>query len=101
MTAMPDKWELEEISEFLRLFADPTRLRILFELLNHSLCVNHICEHTGISQSAISHQLAIMRRADIVKCERSGKSMVYSVADGHIAQIIDTARKHIEEGSDN
>ena len=58
---------LAGMSTFFKVMGDPTRLRILVELLEGSLCVNHICERVGMSQSAVSHQLAILRRADLVR----------------------------------
>ncbi len=89
--------ELYELADFMSMFADSSRLKILAELLGGPLCVNHICKRTGMSQSAVSHQLATLRRADIVRADRSGKNVVYSIADEHIGMILSTAATHIEE----
>ena len=88
--------ELEGMSEFFKAMSDSTRLRILVELLDGSLCVMHISERLGMSQSAISHQLAILRRADLVRIKRNGKSVVYSIADEHVRLMLDMALLHVE-----
>ncbi|MBQ7499863.1 MAG: winged helix-turn-helix transcriptional regulator [Clostridia bacterium] len=89
--------EVYELADFMSMFADSSRLKILAELLTAPLCVNHICKRTGMTQSAVSHQLATLRRADIVRADRSGKNVVYSIADEHIGMILSTAVAHIEE----
>ncbi len=88
--------ELDGMSEFFKAMSDKTRLRILVELLDGSLCVMHISERLGMSQSAISHQLAILRRADLVRIKRNGKSVVYSIADEHVRLMLDMALLHVE-----
>ncbi len=88
---------LEQMSSFFKLLGDKTRLCILMELLDSSLCVMHISERVGMSQSAISHQLAILRRADLVRVKRSGKSVVYSISDEHVRLMLDMAMLHINE----
>lgn len=92
--------ELYDISEFLRMFSEPSRLKILFELAGQTLCVNHIAERVGMTQSAVSHQLAVMRRADLVRASRRGKLVVYTVADEHIEKLLTVAREHVNEGDD-
>ncbi len=92
---------LEEMSEFFKVLGDKTRLRILMELIDSNLCVMHISERVGMSQSAISHQLAILRRADLVRVKRSGKSVVYSVSDEHVRLMLDMAMLHINEEEKN
>ncbi len=89
--------ELDGMSEFFKVLADKTRLRILMELLESSLCVMHISERLGMSQSAISHQLALLRKADLVRVKRSGKSVVYSISDEHVRLVLDMALLHINE----
>ena len=88
--------ELEGMSQFFKAMSDKTRLRILIQLLEGSLCVMHISEKLGMSQSAISHQLAILREADLVRIKRSGKSIVYSIADEHVRLMLDMALLHVE-----
>ena len=89
--------ELTRLSSFLHVFSDETRLRILFALLDRNMCVMHISEAVGASQSAVSHQLAILRAQNIVKAQRTGKSIVYSVADAHISALLALALTHIRE----
>ena len=88
---------LEGTAEFFKVLADKTRLRILYELLSGNLCVMHICERVGMSQSAVSHQLAILRRADLVRVTRTGKSVVYSLSDEHVRLMLDMAILHRNE----
>lgn len=88
---------LDKMSNFFKVMGDKTRLAILMELLDGSLCVMHISERVGMSQSAISHQLAILRKADLVRVKRSGKSVVYSISDEHVRLMLDMALLHICE----
>ena len=86
-----------KMSAFFKIMADETRLRILTELLESSLCVTHICERLDMSQSAISHQLALLRKADLVRVTRKGKSVVYSISDEHVRLMLDMALLHVAE----
>ena len=88
---------LSAMSGFFKVMGDRTRLQILVELLEGSLCVNHICERVGMSQSAVSHQLAILRRADLVRVTRKGKSVVYAISDEHVRLMLDMALLHVSE----
>lgn len=88
---------LAKMSNFFKIMGDKTRLAILMELLEGSLCVMHISERVGMSQSATSHQLAILRKADLVRVKRSGKSVVYSISDEHVRLMLDMALLHISE----
>lgn len=90
--------EYEKLSEFYKTFSDNTRLRILDVLLDESLCVNDICKKLDISQSAISHQLIKLRKINLVKTEKIGKNVYYSIADKHIEIIIKYGKEHILEG---
>ena len=85
------------LSEFYKIFGDPTRLRILDLLLNKPLCVNEISESLGISQSAISHQLKLLRLSNLVKTEKIGKNVLYSISDDHIKIILKYGLEHISE----
>ena len=93
----PDAWE---IAHFFKVFSDERRLKILLALLEGNLCVSHICEAVGMEQSAVSHNLAILRRANLVKCARSEKKMVYSIADEHVRLILDMAVIHLCENNE-
>ncbi len=85
------------LSEFYKIFGDPTRLRILDLLLNKPLCVNEISQSLGISQSAISHQLKLLRLSNLVKTEKMGKNVLYSISDDHIKIILKYGLEHISE----
>ena len=92
-----DRDALETMSDFFKVMGDPTRLRILTVLLDGNLCVMHISEKVGMSQSATSHQLAILRRADLVRVTRNGKQLVYSISDEHVRLMLDMALLHVKE----
>lgn len=89
-----------EIARFFKIFADEGRIKILRALLEGSKCVTHICEAVDMEQSAVSHNLAILRRANLVKASRSDRKMVYSIADEHIRLILDMAIIHISDCDD-
>ena len=92
-----DASKLDNMCDFFKVIADRTRLRILIALLGGNLCVMHISEAVGMSQSATSHQLAILRRANLVKASRSGKTLIYSIADEHVRLILDMTLLHMNE----
>lgn len=85
------------LSEFYKIFGDQTRLRILDVLINKPLCVHEISEILDISQSAISHQLKNLRSSNLVKTEKIGKNVYYSIADEHIKIILKYGLEHISE----
>ena len=85
------------LSEFYKIFADETRLRILDVLLNKPLCVNEISEILDMTQSAISHQLKNLRASNLVKTEKIGKNVYYSISDDHIKIILGYGLEHIKE----
>ena len=93
----PTSEQLVKIGNFFKVMGDPTRLKILTALLGGKLCVMHISEAVGMSQSAVSHQLAILRAANLVKVSRSGKTQIYSIADEHVRLILDMAMLHSGE----
>ena len=95
-TAM-ERWDSDAMADFFKILGDKTRLRILMELLSGSLCVMHISERVGMSQSATSHQLAILRRADLVRVTRKGKTLVYAISDEHVRLLLDMAILHLGE----
>ena len=94
---MPDETELYDLAELFKVFGDSTRIRILFVLFNEEICVCDIAETLGMTQSAISHQLRILKKSKLVKSRREGKSIFYSLADDHVKTIIAQGREHIEE----
>lgn len=85
------------LSEFYKIFGDTTRLRILDALLNKPMCVNEISELLNVSQSAISHQLKNLRSSNLVKTEKVGKNIYYSISDDHIKIILKYGVEHISE----
>lgn len=86
-----------KMSELFKIFGDPTRLKILFVLFEKEVCVCDIAEIIGMQQSAISHQLRILKQANLVKYRRDGKTIFYSLSDNHIKTIFAQAIEHIEE----
>ena len=87
----------ETLMDFYSLFADKTRLILISLLTRHELCVNDIAEILGMSQSRISHQLAILRKHDIVTTYRDGKSVIYALTDNHIKDLFETGLEHASE----
>ena len=94
---MPDENELYDLAELFKVFGDSTRMRILFVLFEAEVCVCDLAEALNMTQSAISHQLRILKQNKLVKSRREGKSIFYSLADGHVRTIIAQGREHIEE----
>ena len=94
---MPPLEELEDLGEFFKVFGDVTRLKILYVLLCSEMCVYDIAALLGMSQSAISHQLRVLKQLDLVKNRREGKTIFYSLADSHIVTILSQGLDHIEE----
>ena len=93
-TTLPEETELYDLAE---LFGDSTRIRILFVLFEAEVCVCDLAAALNMTQSAISHQLKILKQSKLVKSRREGKSVFYSLADGHVRTIIAQGREHIEE----
>ncbi len=87
----------DRISAFFKVLSDEGRIKILTALLEESLCVTHLCQKIGMEQSAMSHNLAILRKANLVKASRSEKNRVYSIADEHVRLILDMAILHLCE----
>lgn len=92
-----DENELYDLAELFKVFGDSTRIRILCELFDSELCVLDIADALGMTQSAISHQLRILKQSKLVKARRDGKSIFYSLADEHVRMIIAMGLEHVEE----
>ena len=88
---------LIELAEFFKIFGDSTRIKILSALLLEELCVCDLAAIVGTSQSAVSHQLRILRQAKLVKFRKEGKTVFYSLDDEHIAKIVDMGLAHVQE----
>jgi len=94
---MPEEEVLYDLAELFKVFGDSTRIRILYALFESEMCVCDIAQLLGMSQSAISHQLRILKGSKLVKYRREGKTVFYSLADGHVRTIINQGLEHIEE----
>lgn len=94
---MPEETELYDLAELFKVFGDSTRIRILFVLFEAEVCVCDLAKVLNMTQSAISHQLRILKANKLVNSRREGKSVFYSLADGHVRTIIALGREHIEE----
>ena len=94
---LPDEGTLYDLAELFRMFADSTRVKILYVLFEKELCVGDIGAALGMTQSAISHQLRVLKQAKLVKFRRDGKTLFYSLADDHVRTIIDMGMEHLTE----
>ena len=94
---MPDEDQLYDLAEVFKVFGDSTRIKILYVLFEAELCVCDIAQLLNMTQSAISHQQRILKQNRLVKNRRDGKSVFYSLADGHVKTIISQGMEHIQE----
>ncbi|MBO4457561.1 MAG: winged helix-turn-helix transcriptional regulator [Butyrivibrio sp.] len=94
---MPSEDELYDLAELFKVFGDSTRIKILFALFESEMCVCDIAETLNMTQSAISHQLKILKQSKLVGNRREGKSIIYFLADDHVRTIIDQGMSHISE----
>jgi DNA-binding transcriptional ArsR family regulator len=88
---------MDHIADLFKGFADPTRVHILSLLQERELCVTEIAEAVELSQSAISHQLRILKQMHLIKFRRDGKNIVYSLADDHVRTILQMGLEHVME----
>ena len=94
---MPPDETLYDLAELFKVFGDYTRIRILYALFEAELCVCDIAQLLGLSQTAVSHQLRVLKNSKLVKFRREGKTVFYSLADDHVRRIIGQGMEHIEE----
>ncbi|MCI8324331.1 MAG: winged helix-turn-helix transcriptional regulator [Lachnospiraceae bacterium] len=87
------------LAELFKIFGDPTRIRILYAMLDTERCVNDIAGVLEMSQSSVSHQLRILKTSKLVKSRREGKSIFYSLDDEHVRSILNMGMEHIMEGA--
>lgn len=92
-----DEDKIIDLAELYKIFGDSTRIKIINILIDNELCVNQISEKTNVSQSAISHQLRILKSAKLVKYRKEGNSIFYSLADDHVEKIFKIGCEHINE----
>lgn len=97
LSNMPSDENLYDLAEFFKVFADSTRIKILYVLSQEEMCVCDIAQILGVSQSAVSHQLRILKQMQLVKFRREGKTVFYSLSDGHIESILNQGYEHINE----
>lgn len=88
---------IQPLADVFKVLGDPTRLRILRVLMNQEVCVRDIADELGMGQSAVSHQLRILRDARLVQFRRDGKTVYYSLADAHVFTLLDVGLKHVAE----
>ena len=96
-SAMPEEEKIQELADFYKVFGEASRVKILYALLQTEMCVCDLAALLGMTQSAISHQLRVLKQAKLVKNRREGKTIFYSLADGHIQNIISQGMEHIME----
>ena len=94
---MPEESTLYDLSDFFKIFGDSTRISILFAIDGEPMCVCDIAALLGMTKSAVSHQLKILRQSDLIKYKKVGKNVFYTLADDHVRDIIEKALEHIKE----
>lgn len=92
---MPCEDTVCKLGELYKIFGDSTRIKILYVLLQSEMCVCDIATVLDMGQSAISHQLKVLKQSRLVKSRREGKSIIYFLADGHVRTIVDQGMEHI------
>ncbi|MBQ3302899.1 MAG: winged helix-turn-helix transcriptional regulator [Eggerthellaceae bacterium] len=94
---MPTEEMLYDLADLFKVFSDTTRIKILYSLMNGELCVADIADAIGATQSAVSHQLRILKQAHLVKFQRDGKNVLYSLSDDHVYTMLAQGMTHICE----
>ena len=94
---MPAEETLFDLAELFKIFGDSTRIKILYVLFESEMCVCDIAQLLGMTQSAISHQLRALKQSKLVKYRREGKTVFYSLADGHVRTILGQGMEHVAE----
>ena len=94
---LPDEETLYDLAELFKVFGDSTRIRILYALFEAELCVCDIARLLGLTQSAVSHQLRVLKASRLVKPRKEGKTVFYSLADDHVSRILAQGMDHVTE----
>ena len=94
---IPEDEILYDLADLFKIFGDTTRIKILYALREAELCVGDLAELLKMNQSAVCHQLKILKQSKLVKFRREGKTIWYSLADNHVVTIIDQGMDHIQE----
>ncbi|MBO4390096.1 MAG: winged helix-turn-helix transcriptional regulator [Lachnospiraceae bacterium] len=97
MKHMPEEDVLYDLAELFKVFGDSTRIRILFVLYEQELCVCDIADALSMTQSAVSHQLKILKQSKLIDNRREGRSVIYFLADDHVKSMIEQGLEHVEE----
>lgn len=96
-STMPDEEKLYALADLFKIFGDSTRIKILYVLMESEMCVCDIAQLLNMTQSAISHQLRILKQSRLVKFRREGKTVFYSLLDDHVRSMLSQAMEHVEE----
>ena len=94
---LPEESRLLRLADLFKVFGDGTRIRILYVLLEAEVCVCDLATLLGMTQSAVSHQLRVLKTASLIKSRRDGKTVFYSLADDHVATLLRQGMEHICE----
>ena len=94
---MPEESELYDLADLFKVFGDSTRIKILYVLFENEMCVYDIASILNMTQSAISHQLRILKQNRLVKFRKEGKTVLYTLADEHVFKILSQGIEHVEE----
>jgi len=97
MDKLPTEEELFDLSELFKVFGDSTRIKILMTLLESEMCVGDLANLLSLTQSAVSHQLRVLKQSHLVKFRREGKTIFYSLADDHVITILNQGLEHVAE----
>ena len=94
---MPDMTLLYDLSDFFKLMGDSTRIQLLWALEESEMCVGDLANLLNMTKSAVSHQLKILRNSKLVKAEKRGKNVFYSLSDHHVRTVLEMALEHVRE----
>ena len=94
---MPDEELLYDLADLFKVFGDTTRIKILYALMVEDLCVADIAETINATQSAVSHQLRTLKQSRLVRAQRDGKNVIYSLSDDHVVTMLAQGLSHICE----
>ena len=94
---LPDEGTLTRLSDLFKVFGDSTRIRILYVLFEQDVCVCDIAQLLGMTQSAVSHQLRVLKQARLIRSRREGKTVFYALADDHVRTLLSNGMEHISE----
>ena len=97
LQALPNDEQLYDLADLFRMFGDTTRVKILYVLFESELCVCDIAKLLGLTQSAVSHQLRILKDAKLVRFRREGKTVFYTLDDDHVRSVLELGMEHVLE----